>query len=175
MLTSGEVSIDPSAAIASGVLLQADRGSQLKIGAGVSIATGAVLHAHSGALVIEPGASIGSGVLLIGAGRVGATACIGAEATILNPAIAPGETVPPKSLLGDTSRQVDLATASQHPTPPPATPTAAPVSTGGLATTAPISLAPSPVYGQAALQQLLSTMFPYRQATLDNPSPPSNS
>lgn len=192
-LTNGDVAIDPGAAIAPGVLLQADPGSQITIRAGVSIATGAILHAHGGPLVIEPGATIGSCVLIIGAGSIGTTACIGAEATILNPAIAPGEIVPPRALLGDTSRRVDLSAlpdpaasgfaptdASLNPgSPQPqgaagsaALGTAA--SVGGLSTTAPISLAAPPVYGRAALQQLLATMFPSRQAEL-NSTPPSNS
>lgn len=193
-LTNGDVVIEPGAAIASGVLLQADPGCQITIRAGVSIATGTILHAHGGPLTIEPGATIGSQVLIVGAGCIGITACIGAEATILNPAIAPGEIVPPRALLGDTSRQVDWS-AVPDPTTSGFSPTAAAsfnpgssqpqgaadsaaletaASVGGLSTTAPISLAAPPVYGRAALQQLLATMFPSRQAELDS-TPPSNS
>ncbi len=193
-LANGDVVIEPGVAIAPSVLLQADPDSQITIRSGVSIATGAVLHACGGLLTIEPGATIGSCVLIIGAGCIGTTACIGAEATILNPAIAPGEIVPPKALLGDTSRQVDLSAASDPAAPGSVSTDAASVSpgcpqsqravdsaasgtaasVGGLSTTAPISLATPPVYGRAALQQLLAIMFPSRQTDL-NSTPPSNS
>lgn len=196
-LTNGDVVIEPGAAIAPGVLLQADPGSQITIRTGVSVAAGAILHAHGGPLTIEAGATIGSRALIIGAGHIGATACVGAEATILNPAIAPGEMVPPRALLGDTSRRVDLDTPLASAMPDssgaipsilPSTPLPAPPSTsaaepgpdvlsdhrsvGGLSTTAPISLSTPPVYGREALQQLLATMFPYRQAETDGASPP---
>ncbi|BAU40692.1 transferase [Leptolyngbya sp. O-77] len=192
-LTNGDVVIEPGAAIAPGVLLQANPGSRITIRAGVSVAAGAILHAHGGPLTIEAGVTIGSRVLIIGAGHIGATACIGAEATILNPAIAPGEIVPPKALLGDTSRRVDLDTplasaipdsSGAIPSPPlPAQPSTSGAglgpnalsdrrSVGGLSTTAPISLSTPPVYGREALQQLLATMFPYRQAETDGASPP---
>lgn len=186
--------IEPGAAIAPGVLLQADPCSRLTICSGVSIATGAILHAHGGPLTIEPGASIGSYVLILGAGHIGTTACIGAEATILNPAIAPGEIVPPKALLGDTSRRIALdaplrSTAPEFSSAVPSAPLSAQPSAsgavpapnalgdrravGGLPTAAPISLATPPIYGQAALQQLLGTLFPHRQTGTGGPPPPS--
>lgn len=193
-LVSGDVVIEPGAAIAPGVLLQADPGSQLTIRAGVSIATGAILHAHGGSLTIDPGATIGSRVLIIGAGHIGMTACIGAEATVLNPALAPGEIVPPKALLGDTSRRVDLdhplrstAPVSNGAAPSDSMPAQSATasagsapnalhdrqSVGGLSTAASISLATPPIYGQAALQQLLATLFPHRSAGTEGAPPPS--
>ncbi len=104
----GEVEIDPSAAIAPGVLFQAEPDSRIVVGAGVCIGAGTVLHARQGSLIIEPGVSFGTGVLIVGAGRIGANACIGSATTVLRPAIAPGAVVPPGSLLGDTSRQVTI-------------------------------------------------------------------
>ena len=41
----GNVSIDPSAAIAPGVLLQAEENSRITIGAGVCIGAGTIVHA----------------------------------------------------------------------------------------------------------------------------------
>jgi len=43
---SGNVTIHPSAAIAPGVLLQADPESQIIIAAGVCVGMGTILHAH---------------------------------------------------------------------------------------------------------------------------------
>jgi carbon dioxide concentrating mechanism protein CcmN len=102
------VTVHPTAAIAPGVLLQADPDSQLIIGAGVCIGIGSVLHAHQGVLEISAGAILGSGVLIVGRGKIGANACIGSSVTILHPAIEPEQFVKPGSLLGDTSRSICL-------------------------------------------------------------------
>jgi len=48
-----------SAAIAPGVLLQADPESQIIIAAGVCVGMGTILHAHAGILEVESGANIG--------------------------------------------------------------------------------------------------------------------
>lgn len=166
---SGEVTIDPSAAIAPGVMLQADPNSQIIIAAGVCIGMGSVLHARDGILEIEAGATIGAGVLLVGRGKIGANACIGSATTILNCEIAPEQVIAPNSLLGDSSRT--LAASAAEPTT--ASDPVAEVT--GLAVQAP---EPEPiqaqaeltnnngaqlVYGKAALHQLMSTLFPHRQ------------
>lgn len=115
---SGDVVIDPSAAIAPGVLLQADPGCRLTIAAGVCIGQGVLLHAHQGQLTIQSGSTLGSGVLIVGQGQVGENACIGAFTTILNSSIAADQIVPPRSLIGETGRQVVLESA-ELPTPDP--------------------------------------------------------
>ncbi len=81
---SGEVTIDPSAAIAPGVLLQASPNSRIIIGAGACIGLGSILHAYEGTLEVEAGANLGAGVLVVGKGKIGANACIGSTTTILN-------------------------------------------------------------------------------------------
>lgn len=108
---SGEVMIDPSAAIAPGVLLQADPNSQIIIGAGVCIGMGAVLHAHDGILEIQAGANLGAGVLVVGKGKIGSNACIGSATTILNHSIESGQVVASGSLIGDSSRSAELPAA----------------------------------------------------------------
>jgi carbon dioxide concentrating mechanism protein CcmN len=109
---SGNVTVDPSAVIAPGVLLQADPGCHLVVAAGVCIGMGSLLHACRGRLELEAGATLGSGVLLIGSGKIGANACIGSQTTILDSSIAPGQSVPPGSLVGDRSRQIAIADAT---------------------------------------------------------------
>ncbi|WP_413160829.1 carbon dioxide concentrating mechanism protein [Capilliphycus salinus ALCB114379] len=111
---SGDVTIDPSVAIATGAILQADRDSQIVIATGVCIGMGAIVHAHQGKIEIEAGASIGAGVLVVGHGTIGAKACIGAETTLLNPAIAAKQVVPAGSIVGDQSRSVTLSSASEE-------------------------------------------------------------
>lgn len=99
---SGDVVIHPSAAIAPGVLLQADPGCRLMLAAGVCVGQGAVLHACQGSLTIESGTTLGRGVLIVGQGQIGADVCIGAFTTVWNCSVAAGEILPPNSLIGET-------------------------------------------------------------------------
>ncbi|WP_040484367.1 hypothetical protein [Lyngbya aestuarii] len=111
---SGDVTIDPSVAIAMGVILQADPDSQIVIATGVCIGMGAIIHASQGKIEVEAGANIGAGVLVVGHGTIGAKACIGAEATLLNPAIAAKQVVPAGTIIGDESRSVTLSSSSEE-------------------------------------------------------------
>jgi carbon dioxide concentrating mechanism protein CcmN len=95
----GDVVIDETAAIASGVLIQADQGGKITIGAGVCIGMGVVLHAQGGLLEIGAGANLGAGVLVYGTSRIGEGACIGASSSIVRAVIAKGAIVPPCSLI----------------------------------------------------------------------------
>lgn len=101
---NGNVSIDPSAAIAPGVLLQAEANSQITIGAGVCIGAGTIVHAAGGNLDIGAGVCLGRGVLILGSGTIERNACIGAGTTAIDPQIEEGAAIPPHSLLGDRSR-----------------------------------------------------------------------
>ncbi|MBD2100455.1 transferase [Leptolyngbya sp. FACHB-261] len=105
---SGDVTVDPSVGIAPGVMIQAAPNSRIVIAAGVCIGMGSVLHAREGTLVIEAGATLGAGVLVVGQSKIGANACIGSATTIINSSVAAGEVVPPGSLIGDTSRQLKV-------------------------------------------------------------------
>jgi carbon dioxide concentrating mechanism protein CcmN len=176
---SGDVTIDPSATIALGVLLHADPNSRIAIAAGVCIGMGTVLHAHKGIVEIETGAILGAGVLVVGGGKIGANACIGSATTIFNTSIEPGQIVAPGSLLGDTSRSIvePLAEIAEPPvannttaSEPEAIVSAAqekeePASEqiqppGELAKPAVNQV----VYGKASVTQLISTLFPKSQS-----------
>lgn len=172
---SGAVTIHPSAAIAPGVMLQADPDSELVVAAGVCIGTGCVLHAHQGILAVETGATLGSSVLIVGQGKIGSNACIGSMTTIINSSVLPHQIVPPGSLIGDGSRQVVVVesadspqTAQPTPTPPPPAPEAQ--------SPEPPQSTPTPetssetgevrvIYGRAYLERMMLTMFPHRQTT----------
>ncbi|CAA9587814.1 Carboxysome protein CcmN [uncultured Synechococcales cyanobacterium] len=177
---SGDVTIDPSVAIAPGVILQADQNSHLRIGAGVCIGMGAILHACEGILEVETGANLGAGALVIGKGRIGANACIGPAATIFNCSVEWGQVVPPGSLLGDNSRLSNVQGGGTAATP------AAPLASAQFAAaeatistpaasepssdhnppepSAPPSPPSNQVLGQEHLNQLLGKLLPYRQS-----------
>lgn len=112
----GDVTIDPSAVISSGVILRANPESQMIIAAGVCIGAGSILHADQGTLEIETGVNMGTGVLIVGHGTIGANACIGSLTTIWNASIERLTVVPAGSVVGDVGRQV--AEVSPAATPP---------------------------------------------------------
>lgn len=112
----GDVTIDPSAVISSGVILRANPESQMIIAAGVCIGAGSILHADQGTLEIETGVNMGTGVLVVGHGTIGANACIGSLTTIWNASIERLTVVPAGSVVGDVGRQV--AEVSPAATPP---------------------------------------------------------
>lgn len=118
----GNVSIDPSAAIAPGVLLQADADSRITIGAGVCIGAGTIVHATGGNLDICMGVCLGRGVLIIGSGTIEQNACIGAGTTVIDPQIEAGAAIATHSLIGDFSR--GAVSVVDDPTEPPAPPAA---------------------------------------------------
>ncbi len=105
---SGEVIIHPSAVIAPGVILQAGQKGKIIISSGVCIGTGSILQVHEGTLEIGANANLGAGFLMVGPGKIGENACIGSATTIFNGLVAPGEVVPPGSILGENSREVIL-------------------------------------------------------------------
>ena len=124
LFVSGEVVIHPTAAIASGVLLQADPGCKVVIEAGVCVGSGSILHANQGDLVLESGVILGSGVLIVGSSTIGENACVGSLTTILGCSVEARQFIPAESVLGDRSRQIETAAepAATLPTAPPATP-----------------------------------------------------
>lgn len=94
---SGDVTIDPSAAIAPGSLLLAEPGCVLAIGAGVCVGAGSVLHAFGGNLSVGSGAILGAAVLLVGSGSIGEYACVGAMSTLIDATVRPRAGIPQES------------------------------------------------------------------------------
>lgn len=173
---SGDVSIAPTATIAPGVLLQADPGSRLVIAADVCVGMGSVVHAHQGMLEIASGATIGTGVLVIG-GRIGVNACVGARSTLWNVEIAPDQIVAADVLMG-MERQEPNGSVSQPVAAvaiEPQTESAAEAAITPPTLTDPILQNPplggSAIYGKAGLNRLMGALFPYREML--NGSPPN--
>jgi carbon dioxide concentrating mechanism protein CcmN len=104
--TSGDVKIDPSAAIAPGTILQAEGDCHIEIAAGACIGAGTIVHAVAGNIKIEAGAALGAGVLLVGAVKIGANACVGSLTTVWNQDVSQGQVIPPGSLICPSEREV---------------------------------------------------------------------
>ncbi|MBD2187037.1 LbetaH domain-containing protein [Pseudanabaena mucicola] len=122
----GDVVIDQTAAIAAGVLIQADQGGRIMIAAGVCIGMGVVLHAQGGILEIGAGANLGAGVLVYGTSKIGEGACIGASSSIVRAVIAKGAIVPPCSLISgleQSSIEKEASPAIAQELPPHSNPT----------------------------------------------------
>jgi len=123
--TCGEVTVDPSALVAPGVLLEAETGHHLVVGPGVCIGMGTILHAQGGDLHIGAGVNLGAGVLVIGQGVIGSQTCIGAASTLINPQIKAGQVLPANSLLiVELASPEPAASVAEVPSeaPTPATP-----------------------------------------------------
>ncbi len=143
----GRVDLATSGTIAPDAILGADPGCRLVIGPGVCLGSGVLIRASQGDLVIEAGASLGLGVLVVGRGRIGRYACIGANSTLINPEVADRQVLAPDTLWGDPS------------VPRPSSP-----SNGRGAVPEPVAGPDRPyVYGKRQVQQLLATLFPQRQ------------
>ncbi len=111
----GDVVIDASAAIAPGVVLRAAPGASIRVGPGACIGAGVVIQAKQGCVFIESGVSLGTGVLIVGHGHLGKDACVGPSSTLINPAIAANEVIPPCFLM---DRHGPRPSASGAPTQP---------------------------------------------------------
>ncbi|HEY9647500.1 MAG TPA: hypothetical protein V6C88_14080 [Chroococcidiopsis sp.] len=214
----GDVTVDETAAIAPGVLLQADPGSRLVIAAGVSIGMGAILHANQGTLEIGAEAVIGASALIIGGGRIGDRACIGASSTLVHCSVAPNQVIAANTVLqgieegglladrrddediepdiqqnteknlerdteknteggtkgyteGDRPPDTINAAPSSPPSPPPSLDTSQ-NQNGSAPSSSPASLpSRSHVYGFAQFEQLVTSLFPHRQALAPSPAP----
>lgn len=193
ILMSGDVVVNEGAAIAPGVILQAEPGSRISIAAGACIGLGVILHAREGTLEIGAGVILGAGVLVVGAGTIGTSACIGAGTTLIDPCIDQMQIMPAGSLIGDTSRQASAEATAAAPTAAPTSPetpeattppVAPPIEPPSPAQTPPQTPpetaaeppestaaeppqpgeTPTILYGQAHINRLLGTLFPHRQA-----------
>lgn len=177
---SGDVTIQAGVAIAPGVLIQADPNSRIVIKTGACIGIGSILHAYSGTLEVGEGANIGAEVLLVGAVKIGANACIGAATTIYNGSVEWGQMIPPGSLIGDPSRRPEELKATNTVIYPPTqevsvevqetSPPAAPLAENGDSSKLETQASGVNVYGQVYVNQLLVKLFPNRQ-----PTPPPTS
>ena len=147
-------------------------------------------QAYQGEIEIQSGSVLGAGVLIIGRSTIGDHACVGPTTTIFNASVAPHAIVPAGSLLGDTSRQLELEPLTppvldepdtpspwdasgevQTPEPTPAVLDESPdISTPEVPVLAveetevsKVGAEPTAVVGQVYIDQLLLTLFPERR------------
>lgn len=185
---SGDVAVDQSVALGPGVILIAEPNSRIEIATGTCIGMGCVIHARQGILKIEAGVVLGAGGLIVGAGHIGANACVGSGATLINPAIESQKILAAGCLLGDTSRQVEAelepelsppeaeaeTVVEPQPDLEPTRPESPPENNPEPAPQSPQPLQTSSIlYGQAHIQNLLSTLLPHRAALNRNGQSPS--
>lgn len=112
---TGDVTVDPSAVIGLGVILQASPNGRILIGAGACLGMGTIVNACEGTIEIESGAVLGPGVLMVGQGKVGANASIGAVSTIFNASIPPMQVLAAGSVIGQIAAKV-LSESARSPT-----------------------------------------------------------
>ncbi|MBD1912135.1 MULTISPECIES: hypothetical protein [unclassified Leptolyngbya] len=187
----GEVVVDPSAAIAPGTLLLAEPGCRLFIGPGVCMGTGSIVHGFGGDLTIEAGAVVGSAALLLGNGKIGAKACIGASATLVNPTVEAGQMIlqdsyngslglegvfePPSpedlvAAIPDAPRTCEVSPHEQGPdSDSEAKSVAEPSQNSSVGGTSMPPIA-SQVYGLEAFYRLMTMIFPSRDFPTGSPA-----
>lgn len=175
---SGNVMVHPTANVATGVMLHADPGSYLIVGAGACIGWGCILHAHNGTLVIGEGVILGMGTLIVGNSQVGDYACIGSATTVLDSVVLPQTVVPPNSLISAAAPQPPPASKAIEESPQSLPPIAR-EPTVVMGEPMPGSAVPSvelppqiteiqkmpvdlpisaPIYGKQSLERLLATL-----------------
>ena len=165
----GDVDLAPGVAIAPGVVLKAAPGCRLVVSAGVCLGADVVVQASHGDLILEPGVNLGSGVLVVGHGAIGQHTCVGANSTVINPALGPAQVVAPGSLVG-AAAAADPAASPQGQPPPPETTAPLPVGnapftqTGSAPARGAENGSGSYVYGKTQVNRLLATLFPHRHA-----------
>jgi carbon dioxide concentrating mechanism protein CcmN len=195
---SGDVEIHPTASLASGVILQAAPNQKIIIGADVCIGMGAIINAAQGSIDIGSGAILGAGVLIIGKSKIGSNCCIGTSSTIFQSDVASMVVVEPGSIIGDSSRQLELDVNEQskssssstshqnvHPTATNfeqvnnSTSQAAQNSNDAAnsssaikvetSTQTPANQKKEPVVGQLYINELLITLFPHNKTSPPDP------
>ena len=120
----GDVEIDPTASIAPGVILQAAPNSRIIIGVDVCLGMGVIISACGGDVEISNGATLGSGVLVIGRSQIGNNACIGTSTTIINTDVESMKVITPGSIIGEDSLSTKKEIVQNDSEPPVSSPTA---------------------------------------------------
>lgn len=117
----GDVTIDPTAIIAPGVILNATPGCRIVIKSGACLGMGTIITAIGGDVVVESNAILGAGSLIVGACVIGTQASLGALVTIYRADVPANAVISAGTILGDSSRKPPCQ-SPPHPSPPSAAP-----------------------------------------------------
>ncbi|BAQ66736.1 hypothetical protein [Geminocystis sp. NIES-3709] len=104
----GNVTIDQSVIIASGVILNATQGNKIIIHGGVCLGMGTIITAYNGDVEIRENTILGSGSLILGKSVIGSQVSLGASVTVYNSNIESMSVIPAGSIIGDRSRQINF-------------------------------------------------------------------
>lgn len=104
----GDVTIDPSVIVSSGVILNATPGNKIIIHAGVCLGMGTIITAHEGDVEIQANAILGSGTLILGSCVVGSQASLGTSVTVYHAKVERLSVIPAGSIIGDYSRKLHV-------------------------------------------------------------------
>ncbi|NCO74113.1 MAG: hypothetical protein GW795_03215 [Cyanobacteria bacterium] len=104
----GDVTIDSSVIIASGVILNATNGNKIVLCEGVCVGMGTIITASEGDIYIQENTILGSGSLIFGSCIIGQQVSLGASVTVYNAKVEAMSVIPAGSIIGDRSRQIDL-------------------------------------------------------------------
>jgi carbon dioxide concentrating mechanism protein CcmN len=104
----GDVTIDPSVIVASGVILNATPGNKIMIHAGVCLGMGTIITAHEGDVEIQANAILGPGTLILGSCVIGSQASLGTSVTVYHAKVERLAVIPAGSIIGDCSRKLDV-------------------------------------------------------------------
>lgn len=104
----GDVTIDRSVIIASGVILNATSGTKIILSSGVCLGMGTIITAYDGDIEIKENTILGSGSLIFGSCIIGSQVSLGASVTVYNTSVEPLTVIPAGTIIGDRSRQVEL-------------------------------------------------------------------
>jgi len=105
----GDVTIDDSAVIADGVIINAPEGSKIIIHGGVCLGMCSIITAFPDATIeIKANAILGAGCLIFGQCIIGNQVSIGSAVTIYNTDIEPLNVIPSGTVKGDRSRTVTI-------------------------------------------------------------------
>lgn len=104
----GNVTVDRSVIIASGVILNATEGHKIVLKAGVCVGMGTIINAYGGDIEVRENAILGSGSLIFGSCIIGSQVSLGASVTVYNANVEPRTVIPAGTIIGDRSRKISI-------------------------------------------------------------------
>ncbi|NJO86234.1 MAG: hypothetical protein HC818_06545 [Synechococcaceae cyanobacterium RM1_1_27] len=170
-LINGDVQMDPTAQIGPGVLLQADPGCQIRVGAGACIGMGSIIHAPRGIPDHRPGGDARGGGFGGGSGYDwGQCLC---RLLFHHHGLLCGtaDDHPPGSLMGDESREAAMTGIPEAGVDKPSVAPSIPVGPGQLSSLEPPGTHRLPNNPNANVQESLAAWHQAQSQSSPSPQP----